>query len=170
MHFPKAILLAFCDWPFSLAMKRAQSRACWAILSSRTVWKPFNHDTNHICTMYKFKIELHLVYWIDTTCIASKLYGTKFFQGLSFHVSLFMRKWCQYGLMTIFDRALAFCSTRAYFCSISYSDPQYVLLATSLDSIVVSKCSVYNLPPYMILYTTNTHGTSRIIILYSVLV
>ena len=37
MHFPKAILLAFCDWPFSLAMKRAQFRACWAILPSRTV-------------------------------------------------------------------------------------------------------------------------------------
>ena len=90
MHFPKAILLAFCDWPFSLAMKRAQCRACWAILPSWTVFQPrnchlvlqlliFKEPSGHfmaswtsgsqswhepemedVCTMYKTKIELPL--------------------------------------------------------------------------------------------------------------
>ena len=37
MHFPKVILLTLFDLPFSLAIKRAKSGACWAILPRITV-------------------------------------------------------------------------------------------------------------------------------------
>ena len=37
MHFPKVILLTLFDLPFSLAIRRAKSPACWAILPRITV-------------------------------------------------------------------------------------------------------------------------------------
>ena len=37
MHCPKAILVTLFDLPFSLAIRRAKSHACWAILPRITV-------------------------------------------------------------------------------------------------------------------------------------